>query len=65
MFLYRAIYQRLPQHGGTLRGFTFVASSTQAAQAVANDWQMPTDRLLTLKAVRPLQTVRPQLTLEG
>lgn len=60
--MYRAIYQRLPQHGGTLRGFTFVARDALAADALARDWQMPTDRLLTLKAVRALQ---PTLNLKG
>ena len=55
MKLYRAIYQRTPQHGSTLRGLTFVARDALAADTVARDWQLPSDRLLTVRAVRPVQ----------
>lgn len=53
MTLYRAVYQ---QTNGSPRprGMTFAAPDAQAAAIVAEDWQLPGDVLLTVKALRKL-----------
>ena len=63
MTLYRAIYQRLPQAGGTLRRMTFASPSAFDATRIAADWQLPTDRLLTVLPVRELQPQPQQISL--
>ena len=55
MTLFRAIYQRTPQHGSGIRGMTFTARDALAADTVARDWELPSDRLLTVRAVRQVQ----------
>ena len=62
MMLFRALYQRVPQLGGTLRPMTFAARDAQHALQTAEDWQLPTDRLLVLKPLRPLQRPIMELT---
>jgi len=51
--LYRAVYQRTD---GSLRPrrMTFAADDAAEAVTVAEDWQLPSDRLLVVKRVRPL-----------
>lgn len=58
MTLYRATYQR---PDGRIRGMTFAARDDAAAASDAASWAC-TDKLLTVKPVRALQT---QLTLTG
>lgn len=58
MTLYRAVYQR---SDSTLRGMTFAALNASVANQVAEDWQLPSDRLLVVKALRPL-AVQLELT---
>ncbi len=57
--LYRAFYL---SKQGKPRGMTFAAPSAEQAAKVAENWQLPQDTLLTVKAVRPLQ---PELRLTG
>lgn len=53
MTLYRAVYQ--PGNGQPRpRGMTFAAQDAQAAERIAEDWQLPGDTLLTVKALRRL-----------
>jgi len=53
MTLYRAVYQ---PHDGTprVRGMTFAAQDAQRAAEIAEDWQLPGDTLLTVRALRKL-----------
>ncbi len=60
MNLYRAVFQSTPQTGGTLRRMTFAAEDARRAGEIAEDWQLPGDRLLIVREVRPLQQ---QMTL--
>ncbi len=53
MTLYRAVYQPTDTQK-RLRGLTFAAPCAERAAATAEDWQLPGDRLLTVKALRPL-----------
>lgn len=61
MTLYRAVYQ---QTNGSPRprGMTFAAPDAQMAGEIAEDWQLPGDRLLVVK---PLRKLSDQLVLEG
>jgi hypothetical protein len=58
MTLYRAIYQL--KASGRVRGMTFAAADATAAAKMAEDWQLPSDQLLTVMPVRPL-TVQLEL----
>lgn len=60
MNLYRAVYQ---QTNGSPRprGMSFAAPDAQEAARIAEDWELPGDRLLTVKPLRPLTV---QLELE-
>jgi len=53
MKLYRATYA---PRGGRLtpRRMTFAADSANDATKIAEDWQLPSDYLLTVKLLRPL-----------
>lgn len=62
MNLYRALYQSPPRYGSRLRGMTFCAPDASQATRIAADWQL-SDRLLTVKALRPLQPAAVQLAL--
>ena len=63
MTLYRAIYQLRPEAGGKLRRMTFASPSAFDATRIAKDWQLPTDRLLTVLPVRELQPQPQQISL--
>lgn len=53
MHLYRAVYQATDPSVLKPRCMTFTASSAEEAARIAEDWQLPTDRLLTVRALRP------------
>jgi hypothetical protein len=58
--LYRAVYQ--PTNGSPRpRGLTFAAPDAEQAARIAEDWQLPGDVLLTVRALRKLTE---QFTLE-